>query len=97
MRVIQVEHHFVVCNFTHVGIELVSFGVVQHDDVSFENIVAVEFPSGPQNIDLGTWRTLSSSLSPYASAQGMVKLKLSPFAGPGFLFQSGPVYILFRK
>ena len=22
------------------------------------------FPSGPQNIDLGTWRTLSSSLSP---------------------------------
>lgn len=79
MRVVQVEHHFIFCDFANVGIELMAFCIVQHDDVAFEDIVAIEFSIRPQNIDLGTWRTLSSSLSPYASAQGIVKLKLSPF------------------
>lgn len=43
MRVVQVEHHFIFCDFANVGIELMAFCIVQHDDVAFEDIVAIEF------------------------------------------------------
>ena len=42
MRVVQVEHHFIFCDFANVSIELMAFCIVQHDDVAFEDIVAIE-------------------------------------------------------
>ena len=43
MRVVQVEYHFIFCDFAYIGIELMAFCIVQHDDVAFEDIVAIEF------------------------------------------------------
>ena len=42
VRVVKVDSYSAVSDFTNVCIELVSFAVVQHDDVSFEHVVFVK-------------------------------------------------------
>ena len=40
--VVQVEHHLVISDFAYIGIESVAFLVVQHDDVTREDVFAIE-------------------------------------------------------
>ena len=42
MRMIEVEYNFVFCYFTYICIKLMTFCIVQHNDVSWENVFAVE-------------------------------------------------------